>query len=92
MIETYTNNHWRERFELTIDDALVAWVDYELGRRVIALNHTEVTPSFRGRGLAGDLVAFALTQAQLRGLHVVPTCSFVASFIRRHAEYQGLIA
>jgi uncharacterized protein len=92
MIETYTNNHTTERFELTVDGELVAWLEYELARGIIALNHTEVAPSFRGRGLGGDLVAVALAHAQLRGRTVVPNCSFVASFIKRHAAYEHLLA
>lgn len=92
MIETYVNNHFLERFELTIDDALVAWIDYELANGMIALNHTEVVTSFRGRGLAGDLVAFALAHAQLRGLRVQANCSYVAGFVGRHTEYADLVA
>jgi predicted GNAT family acetyltransferase len=92
MIETYTNNHFMERFELRVDDELVAWIDYELIDGVLALNHTEVDSRFRGRGFAGDLVAFALAYALLRSLCVVPNCSYVASFLNSHPEYEGLVA
>ncbi|MGH2758369.1 MAG: GNAT family N-acetyltransferase [Actinomycetota bacterium] len=92
MVERYAKNGSLKRFELTIDDQVAAWVDYEIGRGVIALNHTEVAPSFRGRGLAGDVVTFALVSAENAGVRVVPNCSFVASFIKRHSEYEGLVA
>lgn len=92
MIERYANNRGLKRFELTIAGEPVAWVDYDIGRGVIELNHTEVAPSFRGRGLAGDIVAFALLQAQIKALRVEPNCSFVASFIERHPEFEGLVA
>jgi uncharacterized protein len=92
MTEVYVNNREARRFELAIDGDVAAWVDYELGLGTIALNHTEVLPEFRGRGLAGDIVVYALAHAQLERLRVVPSCSFVASFIGRNAEYQDLVA
>ncbi|HYZ93681.1 MAG TPA: GNAT family N-acetyltransferase [Actinomycetota bacterium] len=92
MTEHYTNNRPKDRFELTIDRELVAWVDYELAEDSIALNHTEVNPPFRGRGHAGDIVEFALIYSQIAKRRVVPNCAFVASFIERNAEYEDLVA
>ena len=92
MAEVYSNNRQLGRYELFMDGQVAAWVDYEAGEGVIALNHTEVLPAFRGRGLAGDIVAFALVHAQLEQRRVLPRCSFVASFIRRNAEYGDLVA
>lgn len=92
MIETYTNNNLKERFELKIDDELVAWIDYRSAFGVLALNHTEVDKRFRGRGYAGDLVAFALAHARLHSVRIEANCSFVASFIKRHTEYGDLVA
>ena len=92
MTEVYTNDRPQNRFELAVDGELAAWVDYELADGVIALNHTEVLPAFRGRGLAGDVVAYALAHAQIGKVRVVPKCSFVAAFIERNPEYQDLVA
>lgn len=92
MTETYENNHARKRFELTVGDDLAAWLDYELRDGTIALNHTEVNPGFRKRGLGGDIVRFALVHAQLNDLHIVPNCSFVARFIEHNTEYRWLVA
>ncbi len=92
MTEVYTNNQELMRYELAVDGEVAAWVDYELGHGVIALNHTEVLPQLRGRGLAGDIVAFALVHAQLEERHVIPRCSFVASFIERNDQYRDLVA
>ncbi len=92
MAEVFTNNPEMMRYELAVDGEVAAWVDYELGQGIVALNHTEVLPRFRRRGLAGDIVAFALVHAQLEERRVLPRCSFVASFIERNAEYQELVA
>ena len=85
------NNREAGRFELAIDGDVAAWVDYDLGHDTITLNHTEVVPEFRGRGLAGDVVTYALTHARLRRLRVVARCSFVAAFVERDREYQDLV-
>jgi hypothetical protein len=88
----YTNDQLAHRFELTVDEQLVAWIDYELADGILALNHTEVVPAFRGRGFAGDLVTFALIHAQLQHVRVAANCTFVATFIESHAGYEGLVA
>jgi predicted GNAT family acetyltransferase len=92
MTETYTNDQQMKRFELAIDGEVAAWVDYDVEPGVITLNHTEVLPGFRGRGLARDIVTYAFAHARVAGLRVTPRCSFVASFIERNSEYQDLVA
>jgi predicted GNAT family acetyltransferase len=37
-------------------------------------------------------VADALDDIRSRGLKVVPLCPFVAAYIRRHPEYEDLVA
>ncbi|MEP7028866.1 MAG: GNAT family N-acetyltransferase, partial [Candidatus Eisenbacteria bacterium] len=51
----------------------------------------EVPEALAGRGVANALARHALEAARARGLHVVPLCPFVASYIRRHDEYADLI-
>jgi predicted GNAT family acetyltransferase len=46
----------------------------------------------QGQGLAAALVAQALDWARQQGLRVRPTCSYVASYMRRHPETQDLLA
>ncbi|MEJ1974628.1 MAG: GNAT family N-acetyltransferase [Lacunisphaera sp.] len=46
----------------------------------------------RGRGIAEQLVRVALDDARAAGRKVVPACSYVAVFIKRHREYQELLA
>jgi predicted GNAT family acetyltransferase len=40
-----------------------------------------------GRGIGASLVRAALDDARKRGFKIVPACSFVAAFVRRHPEY-----
>ena len=42
-------------------------------------------------GVASELTRTALALAKERGLKVVPVCSFVATYIRRHPAYQPIL-
>lgn len=57
----------------------------------VDLFHTEVEPSQRNRGLGELLVRSALDDLRSRGDRVVPSCPFVAAFVRRHPEYEDLL-
>jgi hypothetical protein len=79
------------RFEVEVDGRL-AVAEYEMREGTMTMTHTLVPPELRGRGLAEKLVRAALEHAKAEGLRVVPACSYVATFIKRHPEYQALVA
>jgi uncharacterized protein len=66
--------------------------DYRLAGDVMWMTHTGVPRELEGRGIAAQLVATALAWARAQGLRVKPTCSYVAVYMRRHAETQDLLA
>lgn len=84
------DNRERGRFESPVDDGF-AFVSYRLDGETIIFTYAEVPEAFRGRGIGDAVVRAALDSARERGLTVVPRCSFVAAFIRRHPEYQELL-
>ncbi|HEX2059482.1 MAG TPA: GNAT family N-acetyltransferase [Thermoanaerobaculia bacterium] len=87
-----TNNEQASQFETTVD-GITAYAAYELedpGR--IVFTHTVVPEQLSGRGIANQIVKHALEHARSRGLTVVPQCSFVASYVKRHPEYEDLLA
>jgi predicted GNAT family acetyltransferase len=49
--------------------------------------HTEVPPNDEGHGLGAELVRAALDDTRAHGFKIVPACSFVVAFVRRHPEY-----
>lgn len=67
----------------------------ELAQRVagavITFVHTEVPSELEGRGVGGELVRSGLEYARSNALRVVPQCSFVASYLKRHPEYTDLV-
>jgi uncharacterized protein len=79
------------RFEIRVDDQ-VAVLIFHVRSSTLSLIHTDVPPGLRGRGLAEALARTALTYARNQGWTVKPYCPFVAEYIRRHPEYQSLVA
>jgi len=85
--ERFEHDAAAHRFTLAFGTA-VAVLDYrEHDARTLEYYHTFVPPPMRGRGVASRLVAHALRYALERRLTVIPTCPFVAAFVRRHPEY-----
>jgi predicted GNAT family acetyltransferase len=81
------------RYEIREDGELAGFLAYRLKTNRITLVHTEIDTARRGRGLASQIARAALDDARTRRLTVVPHCSFVARFIRQHAEdYLPLVA
>ena len=86
------NNEQQSQYETTVDGqvALAAY-DLEEPNRIV-FTHTEVPDAISGRGIAGEVVKYGLEDARKRGLTVVPQCSYVAAYIKRHPEYEELLA
>jgi predicted GNAT family acetyltransferase len=78
------------RFELEKDGHL-AVLDYQLAEGKIIFTHTGVPAAVEGQGIGSSLARAGLEYARAHGLKVVPLCSFVAAYIRRHPEYQDLV-
>lgn len=85
------NNRAASRFETTVD-GLLCVADYRRDGDRLVLPHTLVPAALRGRGVAAALVQTALDWARAEGLKVVPVCSYVASYMRRHPQTQSLLA
>ncbi|HEX4023114.1 MAG TPA: GNAT family N-acetyltransferase [Steroidobacteraceae bacterium] len=96
----------RSRFELALESG-TAFIDYyyrdsEAGGsgaaagsgagRVRVLTHAQVPVALRGGGIGAQLTAGVLELVRSRGERVVPRCSYVEHFIRRHPQYADLLA
>lgn len=87
---TVRDNPAARRFELDAGGD-IAIANYRIDGDTILFTHTEVPARLQGRGIGSTLVRGALDAARARGLKVVPLCSFVADYIRRHKEVQDLV-
>ncbi len=85
------HNEAQQRFECTEEGHLCV-LDYQLGGTLMTITHTGVPEAVGGRGIAADLTRHALDTARSRGWKVRPVCSYAAVYIKRHPEYQDLVA
>jgi len=85
------NNAERHRYEIEVDGELAGFAQYRERPGRISFVHTEIGERFEGRGLAGELIAFALDDAREREREVLPFCPFVNSYIQGHSEYLDLV-
>jgi uncharacterized protein len=75
------------RYELDTPHGTAVAVYHQQGDRLL-FTHTEVPRADEGQGIGSRLVQHALNDARRRGFKIVPACSFVADFVRRHPEYR----
>jgi uncharacterized protein len=80
------------RYTLLIGDELIAVADYRLNGNAISFTHTYTQPSHRGRGLASELIEFAMDDVEANSTRrVLPMCWYVADWFEANPERRGLL-
>jgi predicted GNAT family acetyltransferase len=78
-----------ERRFFAVVEGKEAFLDYGvLDDRLLEYRSTFVPPNLRHRGIATRIIRHALDWARSNGYRVVPSCWFVAAFIRHNPEYE----
>jgi len=85
------DNSAARRYEMEVDGKS-AFITYRRSGDVVTLLHAEVPRELSGRGLGSALVQGTLELVRSQGQRVVPRCPFIASYIKKHAQFQDLIA
>lgn len=85
------NNEAIHNFELMVDGHR-SFIDYQVRGEKIYLIHTEVPEALQGRGVAEALVEKAFTYIESKGLKVVPLCAYVQIFLKKHPEWNRIVA
>ncbi|MDR1755540.1 MAG: N-acetyltransferase [Culturomica sp.] len=86
------DNAERKRYEFDTDGLVKPHIDYiKNNQAVIYLTHTEVPQPLQGRGVGQALVKGVLEDVEKQGLRVVPTCPFVAAYMKRNPATQRLL-
>ncbi len=80
------HNEAENRYELDAPHGLAIAVYRQQGDSRL-FTHTEVPPEDEGHGIGAQLVRAALDDTKAHGFKIVPACSFVVAFVRRHPEY-----
>lgn len=83
------HNPAESRFETWIEGKL-SKLDYMENGDTIVMMHVGVFPEHRGQGVAGKLTKAALEYAREKSLRVIPTCPYIAAYIRRNPQYVEL--
>lgn len=84
------HNDAKNRFEADVNGG-TALVEYTKKDGDITFTHTEVPEAAAGKGVAQALVRNALAYARENKLRVWPECSYVASFVKRHRDYDDIL-
>lgn len=82
----------RSRYEAVIDGQVVSYATHRpAADGTWSFPHTVTDPAFEGRGLAAQVVGFAMADARRRGLKVRADCSYVAHWFRAHPDQADLL-
>lgn len=86
-----THDRSAHRFRMPLEEGGEAYVEYaERDGGSLDLLHTVVPPESRGKGNGSAIVEEVLGYARDQGLRVVPSCPFVAEYVRKHPEHADL--
>jgi uncharacterized protein len=78
------------RYTLAVDGTSVGLADFADRGNQRVFYHTEIDPTYRGRGLATILVEEALNATRDEGKRVVPVCSMVVTVLKKHPEFDDI--
>ena len=84
------HNTQAERFEIRLGEHL-AVLEYHLDGSNLFFTHTGVPPVLEGQGIGSRLARAGLEYAKEKAYRVIPLCSFIGAYIRRHPEYRDLV-
>lgn len=71
---------------LTPDNKALGKLEYRWEDGVMHIDHSEVAPPLRGKGLAQMLVLDAVARARADGFRIQPHCSYVAALFAKWGE------
>jgi len=81
----------QQRYVLEINGQALGFAQYhEEGDRQV-FTHTEIDDSLGGQGMGSTLVRAALDDARQRGKRIVPTCEFIAAYVKKHPDWNDIL-
>jgi predicted GNAT family acetyltransferase len=89
--KTLKVNDALHRLELEIEGS-IAFIEFKLSHEKLFLIHTEVPPELAGKGAGSAIVQKVLQYAKDNNYKVVPICSFIRNYLRKHTEWNDIVA
>ncbi|MCB2220777.1 MAG: N-acetyltransferase [Bacteroidetes bacterium] len=85
------HNKQENRFEIQIESR-IAKIEYAIKNDKIYLVSTQVPEAFKGQGVGSKLVRETLSMIEKMEMKIVPVCSFIQAWFKRHPEKAYLLA
>jgi len=80
------------RYVLRVGGEIASVLDYRVLGDSVAFTRAFTNPPYRGAGLAGELVAYAVDDVESTSpRRIVPSCWYVGEWFDRHPERAGLL-
>jgi predicted GNAT family acetyltransferase len=80
-----------EYYELLVDGQRAGILVYHTIGTRLSITHTVIDPTYRGRGLSGELVGRALDDIRTQSVTVSNYCAVVGRFVAKHPAYLDLL-
>lgn len=84
------DNKEQHSYEIWVDDKR-SFIDYKLKGDQSVLLHTEVPEELRGNEIAAALVEKTFRYLEEKNMKVVPICSYVQAYLKRHSKWDHLV-
>ena len=85
-----------QRFEQGFADAQgqlrTVFADYAVQGQTRVILHVEADPALRGTGAAGAFMQALAGHARAEGLKLAPRCSYAVAWLKRHPEFDDVVA
>lgn len=82
----------RHRFETQTSSGTAVLSYAPVSPGLLELYSTQVPAPDRGHGVGGRLVEAAVAYARSEGMRIIPTCWYVAQWLREHPQHGDLVA
>ena len=77
----------KNRYEMRDGETVAGFANYQLTPDQVVFTHTVVDEAYEGRGLGSKLAKHVLDEAADAGKRIVPVCSFIAAYVRKHHDW-----
>ncbi len=86
------DNLKKGRFFIEIENQLMAEMTYTYaGNDKIIIDHTEVNPILKGKGIGYNLIDEVVSFVRENNLKIIPLCPFAAAVFRKKKEYSDIL-
>ena len=89
---TQKNRETKGEFIATFDGKKAGLMTYSwAGDDKIIIDHTEVEPSYNGKGVGKEMVYKAVEFAREKGIKILPLCPFAKAMFQKNEEIRDVL-